>query len=98
MASDAAVKMAGDADGESKIEEKIRLKAFGRKAGRLRGSWRPILVRAEESADKYVGMSDDLMSGGEERSDSMIVGRLFKTAGLAPMSIGGGASKWASRE
>jgi len=47
IASDAAVRTTGGADGDRRMVEKMRLKAFGRKAGRLSGSCKPILVRED---------------------------------------------------
>lgn len=88
------------AAGERRMLLKMRLKAFGRKAGSDIGSCIDILINDDVRADRYVGMSIALAftSGGELMRESIMVGRFVNTAGLADPSFGGGVSKCARRE
>lgn len=100
MASAAASTAAGGAEEERRILLKMRLNALGRNGGSESESWTDIFIRADDSAERYVGRSVELAltSGGEDSRDSMIVGRLVRTDGLAPTSVGGGERRCARRE
>lgn len=80
---------------------KIRVKARGRYVGRVTESCRDILIKADVRADRYSGSSEEFedTSGGEDKRESIIVGRFARTDGLAAeVSAGGGDNRCESSE
>lgn len=101
MASEAAARVSGEAAGARRMLLNIKLNAFERYEGSVTGSCKDILMSADVRADRYDGRSEafDLISGGDDNSESRMVGRFVRVDGLGPVaSFGGGESRWARRE